>query len=305
MGLLNIGSTISGIAGIGSGLAQSLLGPKRDGAKSNLNLETFKSRLNKNAGLYKPSLFMVQIHPHSPSKFFYKGEGKSQLGNSLMYFCNSAALPGVQILSSDHRRQGFGTFDRRPFGVQVTDIPLTFFVDNDGEVLKFFDRWTNHIVNRDVGHDTSFEHAQNSTGQQLFEVGYRESYLSRIDIYCLSGDLEMENPDGGHVLHYRLHEAFPIQVGDLTVAWSETDAFSILPAQFTFRSFTVKRLSISDRPRSMMGDRAFSIPQALGLIAGGAGIIGSFEGISKQGILSHATNVLANRKILTSATGIF
>ena len=48
--------------------------------------------------------------------------------DTLSFLCNSAALPGVQILSNDYRRQGYGPFDRRAFGVQVTDIPLTFFV---------------------------------------------------------------------------------------------------------------------------------------------------------------------------------
>ena len=46
--------------------------------------------------------------------------------------CNSASLPGVQMLTSDYRRQGYGTFDRRPFGVQVTDIPLTSVTDMPG-----------------------------------------------------------------------------------------------------------------------------------------------------------------------------
>ena len=65
-------------------------------------------------------------------------------------------LPGVQIITSDHRRQNMGTFDRRPFGVQVTDIPLTFMLDNDGYVLKLFNDWTNSIVNYDFGNSGEF-----------------------------------------------------------------------------------------------------------------------------------------------------
>ena len=56
MGLLSLGSGISGIAGLGAGLAQNFFGSKRDGAKSRVNIETLKAELNTTGGLYKPSL---------------------------------------------------------------------------------------------------------------------------------------------------------------------------------------------------------------------------------------------------------
>ena len=57
-----------------------------------------------------------------------------------------------------------GTFDRRPFGVQVTDIPLTFMLDNDGYVLKLCNDWTNSIVNYDFGNTGEF-------GKFVFYIG--------------------------------------------------------------------------------------------------------------------------------------
>ena len=65
----------------------------------------------------------------------------------MTFLCSSAALPGVQIITSDHIRQNMGTFDRRPFGVQVTDIPLTFMLDQRGTIQDLFRTWTNDIVN--------------------------------------------------------------------------------------------------------------------------------------------------------------
>ena len=48
------------------------------------------------------------------------------------------------------------------------------------------------------------------------------------------------------ILHYILHEAYPIQMGDLTVAWAETDSYSILPIQFTFRTYDILKEDITD-----------------------------------------------------------
>lgn len=183
------------------------------------NVETFKSRINGSGGLYKPNLYWVDIT-------FAHEQTKEPIG----YFANSANLPGVQILSSDHRRQGYGTFDRRAFGVQVTDIPITFFVDQGGEILRFFNNWFNRIVNYDQG-PRGLEHTENpNTGGRLFEVGYRDDYEAKIQITAL-------NPNGGKMTTYTLHEAFPIQMGDVTVAWAETDTFAVVPIQFTFRTY--------------------------------------------------------------------
>ena len=326
MGLMNIGSGISGIAGLGSGLAQNFFGSKRDGAKSTLSLQTFLGQLNARGGLYRPTLFMVMVTPKDRNRFYKKIPPVQAAGEPLeididvperpiMMLCNSAALPGAQIITSDYRRQGYGTFDRRPFGIQVTDIPLTFFIDNDGLVLSFFNSWINNIVNLDTGKG---EHHDDFHDKQLFEIGYRDDYLCTIDIFCLRGDLSHDKSKGNaigqaaameqSVIHYQLHEAFPIQVGDITVAWAETDSFSLLPIQFTFRSYTVDTLKDQKKKhkgKHPMGPRAFSMAEKIGLIAGAAGQIGSLQGASKQSIATNAINILNNRQIMSTTGGLF
>ena len=186
------------------------------------NVNDFTSKINEVGDLYRPSLYKVRIN-FANGDFF--------MARKLEYLANSASLPGVQILSSDHRRQNYGTFDRRAFGVQVTDIPITFFVDQKGGVLEFFNKWLNRVVNFD---QSGGEHGYGSNGGRLFEVGYRDDYESTIDITAY-------RPNGQVVIGYRLFEAFPIQMGDVTVAWAENDQFAVVPVQFTFRTYSTNR----------------------------------------------------------------
>ncbi len=72
-------------------------------------------------------------------------------------------------------------------------------------------------------------------GKNLFEMGYREDYLCTVHITTV--DQQQKN-----IVQYRLFEAFPMQVGDVTAAWAETDQFAVLPVQFTFRNYTVHKL---------------------------------------------------------------
>ena len=319
MGLLSLGSGISGIAGLGAGLAQNFFGSKRDGAKSRVNIETLKAELNTTGGLYKPSLYVVQISRKNNIPFF---EGGKPLE---MVLANSAALPGIQIITNDYKRQGYGTFDRRPFGVMVTDIPITFFVDNNGEVLNAFNKWANDIVF--IGEGTKGkngiveEHAINTVqasrpsagvpnSQQLFEVGYRDDYLSTIRIFCLTGAKTNEGGNeadlsGMSMVEYTLNEAYPIQIGDISVAWNDNDSFATLPVQFTFRTYTITHHNIErDMVKESKGTRAFSLGETLGLISGAAGRIGAFEGASTQSILTNGVNILTNRRIVSGISNI-
>ena len=198
--------------------------PKRVG----FSLNEFTSHVSSYGGLYKQSLYLVEIEPGPGNTWPSEKIGDTK---KLSMFCNSASLPGAQVLSSDHRRLGYGPFDRRPFGIQVTDIPLTFFVDNDGYILSLFNNWFNNIINYDF---RAGEHGYSKTNQQLFEVNYRTKYLSTIHIHTfdhLSND----------ILTYTLHEAFPIQMGDITVAWAENDSYSVVPVQFTFRTYNTNK----------------------------------------------------------------
>ena len=203
------------------------------GNNARFSLNKFRAKLNDSGinGLWQPNRYVVEIHPRAAAHPMVADKVRD-----MKFLCNSAALPGIQIITSDHRRQNMGTFDRRPFGVQATDIPLTFFIDQKGVVLSMFRAWTNHIINYSY---TKGEHGRDRFADKgLFEVGYRDEYLCDIDIFCL--DQKQEN-----IIIYHLYEAFPMQVGDVTTAWAETDNIGLLPVQFTFRTYDITYQQIS------------------------------------------------------------
>ena len=299
MGLKNFGSTISGLAGLASGIAGNFGGTK--GGDSAYNINKFQQAIDVNGGLYKPNLFFVEIFPQNPEEWWGGNGGAIDL-EPYRFLCNSASLPGIQILASDHRRQNFGSMDRRPYNVQTTDIPLTFFIDNAGTVPNFFNMWTNNIINYD---STNGELQESGThGAHLFETAYRDRYLCRVVITCLSGagDGPTGNANTGFkIMEYTLEEAWPLQVGDVTVAWSETDTFTTIPISFTFRNYK----TLIKQQASPVGSRAFSLQETLGLISGGIGMIQGIAGggNSNQSIIANAANVLANRKVFGNLIG--
>jgi len=303
MGLSSFGSAITGLAGLASGLTS---GTGSKGGDSFYNINKFTQAINENGGLYKPSLFYVEIFPHNPAEW-WGGNGGAIDIDSYRFLCNSASLPGIQILASDHRRQNFGSMDRRPYNVQTTDIPLTFFIDGAGTVPNFFNLWTRNIINYDSTNGELQE--SGSHGAHLFETAYRDRYLCKVVITCLSGAGFGDEPaatfennsqfnvnSGFKIMQYTLTEAWPLQVGDVTVAWSETDTFSTLPVQFTFRHYN----TLMKQQTAAVGSRAFSLSETLGLISGGIGMVQGLSGGSNQSIIMNAVNMLAGKKLKSS-----
>jgi hypothetical protein len=305
MGLKNFGSTITGLAGLASGLTG---GKGSKGGDSFYNINKFQESIDEHGGLYKPTLFYVEIHPMYPNKW-WGGPGSAIDLEPFRFLCNSASLPGIQLLASDHRRQNFGSMDRRPYNVQTTDIPLTFFIDNGGRVANFFNMWTRNIINYDSSLGELSATADNDA--HLFEIAYRDKYLCQVVITCLSGAGFGDEPaatkennsqfnvnSGYKIMQYTLNEAWPLQVGDVTVAWSETDTFSSLPVQFTFRNYK----TLMKQQLQAVGSRAFSLSETLGLISGGIGVVQGLTsgGGSNQSIIMNAVNMLAGKKIQSS-----
>jgi len=196
-----------------------------DGYQDRFSLNKFVAKINDTqlGGFWQPNRFMVKILPGNNTAPIIRKNIQN-----MTFLCSSAALPGIQIITSDHRRQNMGTFDRRPFGVQATDIPLTFMLDQSGTIQRLFRKWTNYIVNYSYKRG---EHGKIGD-KQLYEIGYRDQYLCEVEISCL-------NQKQDNIITYHLYEAFPMQIGDVTAAWAETDSFGVLPVQFTFRTYDI------------------------------------------------------------------
>jgi hypothetical protein len=115
--------------------------------------------------------------------------GMSDLNKSYADFtslyCEMASLPPVNISTKSFKI--FGPTYQRPFGAEYggEGISLTFHVDRDMNVKKFFDDWTSVVVDPDSG-----------------LVNYQENYTSTITLKQLD---EQDNI----TYELELYEAFP------------------------------------------------------------------------------------------------
>ena len=148
-------------------------------SKSSFNLSLFLSAIREDS-LARVNRFEVMI----PSPRGMSDVNRTYADFTSLY-CEMASLPPVNISTKSFKI--FGPTYQRPFGAEYggEGISLTFHVDRDMNVKKFFDDWTSIVVDPDSG-----------------LVNYQENYTSTITLKQLD---EQENI----TYELELYEAFP------------------------------------------------------------------------------------------------
>jgi hypothetical protein len=245
---INTIATGRSIVGAGLNAFDSLTGRGRDGGQQKFSVQNIKSKIATAQGVMRPNLFLAQV-TNPPCL-----AGNQAASN---FLCSSATLPGKMITVQQHRRLGYGTEDRRVTGAIMPDVTLTFYVGNDGQPLTYFNQWLENLFYTDVTKGAS---GISNKGAPVFTVGYREQYITPIEII-------MYDDTQTKYLKYTLYEAFPMQIGDVALAWSDNDSFSSVAINFTYRYYTLDTI---DRPTvnsSLSGGLLATIKNGLGTVS--------------------------------------
>ena len=165
-------------------------------------------------------------------------------------------------------------------GAVMPDVSLTFFIGNNGEPLTFFNSWADNIMNTDAG--PGAEGRSNHGKTPTFNIRYRDEYITTVDIAWYDST-------SNEVIKYTLHECFPMQIGDVALAWADNDSFASIAVNFTYRYYTM-----STSPRAAPStDTGF-----LSQIKNGLGVINK---LSSTRIAGFGINDLLNPNLVGSA----
>jgi hypothetical protein len=171
--------------------------------KSNFNLSQFLSQSRRDSFARVNRFEVFILSPPALSQ--------NRDAVSVSLYCEMASLPPVNISTKSFKI--FGPTYQRPFGAEYggEGISLTFHVDRDMQVKKFFDEWTTKVVDPDTG-----------------LVGYQEEYVTTIRLRQLD---EQDNITYG----IELTEAFPRSLNLLELNNSAQNQTHRLNVLFAYR----------------------------------------------------------------------
>ena len=193
------------------------------------SINEFKSTLNKYGGPGHTGLFEVQfINP--PFVF-----GSNARPRDLTFFCKSVAIPGLELRVAEYNAmaQRPKTFVK---GMNSTPVNAQFLLDSNHQIQKFLTGWVQSVVNFSVKNGNFSE----VNGMLPYEIGYKDEYACTMVIRHYTtyqskdrkGFIErLLNPTYYEVV---LRNAFPVAVGDVDLAWENTDQYATTGVAFAY-----------------------------------------------------------------------
>lgn len=184
------------------------------------NISQFLSHI-KEQGIAKTSHFDVTFLPIAA------GFPDLNMSELLTLRCESAELPGRQIVTTDNKI--YGPIYKVPYQTIYSEMTMTFVDTAKMDIRKFFEQWATLIFN-----------AQKNT------IGFVDNIVSdvRIRQYDQSGTPESLNP----ILTFQLIRAFPININQLSTSWAD-DAAHKLSVTFFYERYDIIS-SISEKTYS-------------------------------------------------------
>jgi len=171
------------------------------------NLNNFISKL-KSDGVARTNRFTVILN--TPTSII----GTYDIQSMLMY-CAQANLPGINMSSNPARI--FGETFEFPYEKIYAPLTLTFYVDTNMEIKKFFDEWYSAIQD-----------------PYTREFGYYKDYTTNIQIF-------VQNVKNNDVYSLNLFEAYPKTVNDIQLDYSSNNQIMTMSVTFAYRYFIAEQ----------------------------------------------------------------
>lgn len=186
------------------------------------NIAEFSSKLNKYGGVARDNLSFVRI---SPPAILQRG----MTPEDLSFFCRAVSIPSLNISTSDISSRGYGLKEKRPVDMPYETLNTVFMVDSTFEVKKFFHGWMQNITNYDNSKGYSYEY----NGMLPFQFEYKDDYVGVLDVIVYSIS------DNQFTYKYKFGNAFPINVGELSLSWENNNSLMLMPVQFAFDIYEI------------------------------------------------------------------
>jgi hypothetical protein len=192
----------------------------------------------------------------------------------LRFLCKSAVIPSMQISTNNIAPQNIGMIERRPVTMEQYDLlPLQFMMDSDFRTYKFFNRWIQTIVNHND---------ENPVGNGVYYATYKDNIVSTVTIEVFS-----ENEKSYEV---QLHNAFPINLGEIGLSWENSAEVMTLPIAFTYDRIKYSGI-INGTTLDSTADSGINIFTSLTDLARLIGLVSPSTGANVQSIINDFTTL--------------
>ena len=199
--------------------------------------------------LAQTSVYQIKLSPpiDVQNHLIANGVSYTQVGENIELMCNSAILPGSSLSTSEIVGDYQGVSEKMAYRRKYDEaVDLSFYVDHDYDVVRFFDGWMNYISGQGTGQYLSNIQARK------FDSNYRFNYPStyKTNMYIVkfekdaSESKEIFEHDLTYQLTYTLVNAFPINIISTPISYEGSQILKYT-VSMNFMRYTVDRNQIT------------------------------------------------------------
>lgn len=202
------------------------------------NIDTFRSEIAAK-GILPTTHFLLFIDPNFGGA---RNQGRSATANTLAMRCEAATIPGVSLMMQDVIKYGYGPISRMAHAVQYPMLTLTFIMDQEGAVHKFFKDWIGKVIRHDskAGMDLR---DRRKDGMYPYQVGYKRGTggyaIPQMTLAVFDRQLT-------RIINCTFYDVFPVQLNDIQLSWGEQDTPVRFSVTLTFTDMDVEHEQLVD-----------------------------------------------------------
>ena len=150
------------------------------------------------------------------------GISRRFIDEDLGLYASEAVLPGSSFADVEVSGDRQGITERMPFKRIYDDVTLTFMVDKDYKVLRYFEAWM-QLINPLHGH------VGGKANNQVMTLNYPKDYKCTMSVVKFNKDYFRR---GGAYIYYCFVRSWPLSMSSIPVNY---DSGSVLKLNVTFR----------------------------------------------------------------------
>ena len=180
------------------------------------DIERFRSKINEFSGIAPSSRFTVSIFSSNPKLRSITNK------EALEFLAFAVDIPGMKFSPDLVMLNGYGRINEVPLRVDTNNSAISFYVDNEALVYKFFYTWMNMVSNIDG------KFYRNGGGNGFDEMAYAEDYYCDIVINYYGYN--------NTIMRVELYDAFPMELSGIGLDWNDQNTLTSCQATIGFRA---------------------------------------------------------------------
>lgn len=181
------------------------------------------------------SVYMVSVQTNPSVNSFVSQRGYSSTKHQEMInlACCETSLPGSSLATHEVNNDYHGATEKMVYRRIYDDtIDLTFYVDWEYQVIKYFQGWINYIVNE----GDLFTTEQYKNPATFYRMKYSKRYKS--DIHLVKFEKDVSKNSSRPTLQYQFIQAFPINIVSIPVSYDSSDLLK-MTVSFSYTRYVI------------------------------------------------------------------